>query len=93
MSAERKPKCIRCGHGSAEHLLVNYADGPHIGANVLICPTSVFFASSWEFLPMVCPSCQHDHAPGRKCNTALNTPGCYCGCRSRRARISLGATS
>jgi hypothetical protein len=89
MSTERKPKCIHCGRGEADHLLANYADGPHVGAAVLICPKSTYVASTWEFLPepMRCPSCGHDHAPGRKCNTALKTPGCYCGCRSRRARV------
>lgn len=51
MSTERKPKCIYCGRGEAEHLLANYADGPHVGAAVLICPKSTFVASTWEFLP------------------------------------------
>lgn len=34
--------CSRCQAPKKEHYLVNYADGPHIGVSILICPTSTF---------------------------------------------------
>lgn len=40
------PKCDRicghCGRKSSEHFLANYADGPFIGREILICPHNVF---------------------------------------------------
>jgi hypothetical protein len=41
-------RCKRCGRSAKEHYLANYSDGPHIGINVLICPTSVF-EDEYEF--------------------------------------------
>jgi hypothetical protein len=34
--------CQNCGRPAKEHALANYADGPMIGVEVLICPTAVF---------------------------------------------------
>jgi hypothetical protein len=34
--------CANCGKKSKDHLLVNYADGPHVGISVLICPAATF---------------------------------------------------
>jgi hypothetical protein len=36
------PVCRRCTQRKSRHLLVNYADGPSIGASALMCPTAVF---------------------------------------------------
>lgn len=34
--------CVNCGRPRNEHWLVNYADGPRIGASTLVCPTAQF---------------------------------------------------
>jgi hypothetical protein len=34
--------CARCGHDCAEHKTANLADGPFVGAYLLICPTALF---------------------------------------------------
>ena len=34
--------CAHCYEPASKHLLANYADGPHVGQNVLICPRSTF---------------------------------------------------
>lgn len=40
--------CGRCAKPKQEHTLVNYADGPNIGAAALVCPTSLFHARNLE---------------------------------------------
>jgi hypothetical protein len=35
-------RCAHCDRVQSEHQLVNFADGPHVGAPALICPTAVF---------------------------------------------------
>lgn len=44
MSDEPKKEraCSQCGRLESEHALVNFADGPHIGAAVLVCPKAIF---------------------------------------------------
>lgn len=42
MTTTGERRCWFCGTTRARHRLANYADGPNIGAPVLICPTSVF---------------------------------------------------
>lgn len=37
-----KAICGNCGKRASAHHLANYADGPHIGVNVLICPTATW---------------------------------------------------
>jgi hypothetical protein len=34
--------CSQCGRLESEHLLVNFSDGPQVGAPVLVCPKAVF---------------------------------------------------
>lgn len=34
--------CDNCGLPKREHWVTNFADGPHITGEVLICPDSVF---------------------------------------------------
>jgi hypothetical protein len=38
-------RCARCERPKGEHRLVNFADGPMIGAPALVCPTAVFLDS------------------------------------------------
>jgi hypothetical protein len=45
--------CQNCGRTSQEHWLTNYADGPHVGINILVCPSAVF-------------KLQREPAPGRR---------------------------
>jgi hypothetical protein len=35
-------KCAECGLEKEKHALVNYADGPNVGASFLVCPTATF---------------------------------------------------
>lgn len=48
MSKEPKviqsPVCVRCGHPRHQHYSVNYADGPHVSGETLICPTAIYVA-------------------------------------------------
>ena len=37
--------CGHCGHKREDHWAVNFADGPHVGGVVSVCPTSVFTPS------------------------------------------------
>jgi hypothetical protein len=37
--------CVRCGYMRESHALVNFADGPMIGAPVLICPFATWKSS------------------------------------------------
>jgi hypothetical protein len=34
--------CANCGNGREQHWLANFADGPHIGAPLLVCPTATW---------------------------------------------------
>lgn len=87
---ERKPKCIKCGRGEADHLLVNYNDGPFVGAAVLICPTAVFVASTWEFLPS--PTALNVGEVIKLRGRSVRVVGNYNGttpCRDHRDRIGV----
>lgn len=42
-------KCARCGRLQSEHALVNHAEGPHIGASALVCPTALFSMTEGNF--------------------------------------------
>lgn len=39
------PPCTHCGCPPDEHYVVNFADGPMISGNVLICPTAIYEAT------------------------------------------------
>ena len=45
--------CANCGKPADEHWAVNYANGQHVTASVLVCPTSAFVANlrAWNPLP------------------------------------------
>lgn len=34
--------CANCGKRAHEHRLGNFADGPHVGLEFLVCPVSTF---------------------------------------------------
>lgn len=55
MSTQIDRTCNRCGSPESQHLLTNYADGPHVGAPFLVCPTAVFMApevrAAWKENP------------------------------------------
>lgn len=34
--------CARCGVPRERHWSVNFSDGPHVGGEVLVCPTATF---------------------------------------------------
>ncbi len=38
----RLKSCVRCGYGPEHHELGNYADGPMIGRQFLVCPTATY---------------------------------------------------
>lgn len=34
--------CVRCGYTRKAHRLANYADGPMVGMEFLVCPTATW---------------------------------------------------
>ncbi len=34
--------CVHCGYGPAKHELGNFADGPMIGRQFLVCPFAIY---------------------------------------------------
>jgi hypothetical protein len=38
----KSPKCVRCGHMRHQHMSLNFADGPHVSGEVLVCPTAIY---------------------------------------------------
>lgn len=44
IEAAKAEACVRCGYAPESHALANFADGPHVGASVLICPFATYKA-------------------------------------------------
>lgn len=36
--------CVRCNDLIDDHFLVNHADGPFVGQNILVCPRNTFLS-------------------------------------------------